>query len=52
MLGKKITQRVVRHSLLRVMDAPSLEVLKSRLNGALDSPIWWGQLCPQQEVGV
>jgi len=31
-----------RHRLPReIMDAPSLEVLKVRLDGALGRPIWW-----------
>ena len=36
--------RVVRHwnKLLReVVDAPSLEVLKARLDGALSNLVWW-----------
>jgi len=32
--------------------APSLEVLKARLDGALGSLSWWGQCCPQQWVGA
>jgi len=38
------TQRVVRHwhRLPReVVDAPSLEVLKARLDGALGNLVWW-----------
>ena len=41
---KFFTQRVVRcwHSLLRdVVDAPSLQVFKARLDGILGSLIWW-----------
>jgi len=30
------------------MIAPSLEVLKARLDGALDSPVWWLATSPQQ----
>ena len=41
---KLFTQRVIRpwHRLPRAaLDAPSLEVLKGRLDGVLGSLIWW-----------
>ena len=35
------------HRLLREsVDAPSLETLKARLDGALDSLIWWSATLP------
>lgn len=41
--------RVVRHwhrLLKEVVDAPSLEVLKARLDGALGKLIWWEMSLP------
>jgi len=35
-----------------VMDAPSLEVLKAKLDGTLSSLIWWGTTCPWKEVAT
>ena len=32
--------------------APSLEQLKARLDRALSSLSWWGEPCPQQEIGL
>jgi len=32
------------------VDAPSLEVPKARLDGALDSLIWWGATSPWQRL--
>jgi len=32
--------------------APSLQVLKARLDGALGSLSWWWQPCPRQGVGT
>jgi len=47
-VGKKIfTQRMERLPRL-VVDAPSLEVFKARLDGVLGSLIWWEQPCPQR----
>ena len=34
------------------VDAPSLEVLRARLDGALGSLSCWVQPCPRQEVGA
>jgi len=34
------------------VDAPSLEVLKARLDGALGSLSWWGAACLCQRVGT
>jgi len=34
-----------------VVDAPSLEEFKTRLDGALGSLIWWGATSQQQRVG-
>jgi len=31
-----------------LLDAPSLEVLKTRLDGALGNLMWWGTTSPQQ----
>ena len=45
------TDRVVRHwneAPLEVVGAPSLEVLKARLDGAPGSLSWWGITSPQQ----
>ena len=39
---KFFTMRVVRHRLPRqVVAAPSLEVLRARLDGALSNMVWW-----------
>ena len=41
---KLFTVRAVRqwHRLPReAVDAPSVEVFKARLDGALDNPVWW-----------
>ena len=35
-----------------VVDAPSLEVFKARLDGALGSLSWWGAALPTAGVGV
>ena len=45
---KFFTQRVVRHwhCYLESCGAPSLEVLKARLDGASDSLSWWGAALP------
>jgi len=43
------TQRAVRHwqrPPREVLDTPSLEVFKARLDGALDSLIWWVATLP------
>ena len=32
--------------------APSLEVPKRRLDGALGSMVWWGALSPRQGLGL
>jgi len=32
--------------------APSVEVFKTRLDGALGSMSWWWQPCPQQGTGI
>jgi len=34
------------------VDAPSLEVLKARMDGALGSQTWWVATSPQQGVGA
>ena len=47
--NKFFTRRVVRHwnRLCReAVDAPSLEVFKVRLDGTLDSLIWWVETLP------
>ena len=48
--------RLVRHwsSLLReAVDAPSLEVFKARLDGALGNLVWWEVSLPMAEgVGI
>ena len=47
--GKFFTQRVVRHWQRLPGDAigaPSLEVLKVTLDGALGSLSWWGAILP------
>jgi len=31
-------------------DAPSLEVIKARMEGALGSPLWWVAISPRQRV--
>jgi len=36
----------------RAVGAPSLEVLKARLDGALSSLSWWGATSPQHRVGA
>ena len=41
------------HELHReAVDAPSLEVLKARLDGALGSLIWWEATSSQKGVGI
>ena len=55
MRGKFCTWRVVRHwhRLPReAVGAPSLEVLKARLDGALGRLVWWEVSCPWQGVGT
>ena len=51
---KFFTQRVRRwHRQPReTLDAPSLEVLKARLDGALGSLIQWVAISPQQGAGA
>ena len=52
---KFFTQRLVKHwhRLLReVMNVPSLEVLKARLDGALGSLNLWGAISQWQGVGT
>ena len=52
---KFFTQSVVRpwHRLPReFLGAPSLEVLKAWLDGALGSLSWWGTASPQQGLGL
>ena len=46
---KFLTQRVVRHwhrLPSEAVDAPSLEVLKARLDGALGNLVWWEVFLP------
>lgn len=46
---KFFTVRVVRHwqrLLKEVVDAPSLEVLKARLDGSLGKLVWWEMSLP------
>jgi len=41
---KFFTMRVVKHRNRlprQVVDAPSLELFKARLDGALSNPVWW-----------
>jgi len=48
---KFCTQKVMRPALLhRAVGAPSLGVLKTRLDGALGSLSWWGAPSPWQGV--
>ena len=52
---KFFTQRVVRHwhRLPREgVDAPSLEVFKARLDGALGNLVWWEVSLPMGGVGM
>lgn len=43
----------MRNTLPReVVDAPSLEVFKARLNGALGSLRWWGAALPMAGFGA
>lgn len=52
---KFFTQRAVRpwHGLPReAVGAPSLEVLRSRLDGAMANPVWWVAPLPRQGVGT
>ena len=46
--GSSVYIRMPREAI----DAPSLEVLKGRLAGALDSLSWGGQLCTWHKVGL
>jgi len=55
MLGKFFTERALRprpRVLRDVLDAPSLEVPKARLNGTLASLIWWVATSPWQGVEI
>jgi len=52
---KFFTERAVRHwhrLSRKAWGAPSLEVLKARLDGALGSLSWWVAPSPQQGVGT
>ena len=52
---KLFTRRVVRHwhrLPRKAVDAPSLEALKARLDGALGSLSWWGAALPMAGVGA
>ena len=49
---KFFTQRHWHWLPREAVGAPFLEVLKTRLDGALGSLSWWWQPCPQQELGM
>jgi len=54
-MEKVLTQRAVRHwhrLPQRPVGAPSMEVFKARLDGALGSLVWWVATSPQQGIGT